>query len=316
MTAPLLLLDSASLYFRAFFGVPKSLTAPDGTPVNAARGFLDMLARLVADHAPGGMVACWDDDWRPAFRVEALPSYKAHRVAQDGGEEVPPELPAQVPLIIDALAAVGIVRVGAPGMEADDVIATLTARELASPEPRPVRIVTGDRDLFQLVDDNADVVVLYPARGVKDLTWIDEAALAERYGVSSGPQYAEMAILRGDPSDGLVGVVGIGEKSAIKLLAAHGGLAGVIAAADDPAGGLTATQQRRFAEARDYLAAAPDVVHVRRDADVGEVDDALPTGPTAPDTVAAIGEQWNLASPLQRLTDALAERGAAVGQGT
>src|SRR5690606_31103274 len=209
---PLMLLDAASLYFRAFFGVPDSIKAPDGTPVNAVRGFLDGIARLVQARRPARLVACWDDDWRPAFRVAAIPSYKAHRVAADGGEEVPDALAAQVPVIVDVLEAFGIARVGAPGYEADDVIGTLTAREVARPdgERAPVEVVTGDRDLFQLVDDDARVRVLYPARGVSDPDEVDQARLVERYGVPSGSAYADMAVLRGDPSDGLPGVAGIG----------------------------------------------------------------------------------------------------------
>ena len=159
-----MLLDAASLYFRAFYGVPPSVTSPDGRPVNAVRGFLDMTARLVGAHSPDRLVACWDDDWRPAFRVEALPSYKAHRLAPDGGEETPPELGPQVPILVDVLAAAGIARVGAPGFEADDVIGTLSARARG-----PVDVVTGDRDLFQLVDDERQVRVLYTVKGLGKL---------------------------------------------------------------------------------------------------------------------------------------------------
>src|SRR5665811_592743 len=162
-SAPLLLLDTASLYFRAFYGVPESVRAADGTPVNAVRGLLDMTARLVTARRPSRLVACWDDDWRPEFRVAAIPSYKEHRLAAAGGEEVPPLLSAQIPVIIEVLAALGIARVGAPGYEAGDVIGTLTAREVARPDGErvPVEVVTGDRDLFQLVDDAAPVRILY-----------------------------------------------------------------------------------------------------------------------------------------------------------
>jgi len=173
-----MLLDAASLYFRAFYGVPTSITTPDGRPINAVRGFLDMTARLLTTHGPDRLVACWDDDWRPAFRVEALPSYKAHRVAPEGGEEVPDELSPQVPILVEVLAAAGIDRVGAPGYEADDVIGTLATRAR-----RPVDVVTGDRDLFQLVDDARGVRVLYTARGIGDIELVDEAAVAAKYGI-------------------------------------------------------------------------------------------------------------------------------------
>ncbi|OZB48260.1 MAG: flap endonuclease, partial [Cellulomonas sp. 14-74-6] len=256
----LMLLDTASLYFRAFFGVPDSVKAPDGTPVNAVRGLLDMIARLVTDHRPARLVAAWDDDWRPAFRVAAIPTYKAHRVAgQDGErwvEEVPAALTAQIPVIVEVLAAIGIARVGAPGFEADDVIGTLVTREVARPaaERAPVDVVTGDRDLFQLVDDEARVRVLYPSKGVKDLLVVDQSALAERYGVSSGAAYADLAVLRGDPSDGLPGVPGIGEKTAAQLVARFGDLPGVLAARDrsDPA--LAPAARRRLTDAADRRA--------------------------------------------------------------
>jgi 5'-3' exonuclease len=316
----LLLLDTASLYFRAFFGVPDSVKAPDGTPVNAVRGLLDMVATLVADRRPSRLVACWDDDWRPAFRVEAIPSYKAHRVAREvpgttGVEEVPEKLLAQVPVIVEVLAALGIARVGVPGYEADDVIGTLTALEVArraaagaSPDPdgrAAVEVVTGDRDLFQLVDDAAGVRILYPTKGVRNLDVVDQARLAERYALPSGQAYADMAVLRGDPSDGLPGVPGIGEKTAVALLARYGDLAGVLAARDAGDPGLTATQRRRLSEASDYLDVAPLVVRVAPDAPVGDVDDALPTAPADPDALAALTERWGLGSSVPRVLAAL-----------
>ena len=158
----LMLLDSASLYFRAFYGLKESITAPDGTPVNAVRGFLDFITRLVTDQEPTRLVCCWDDDWRPDFRVAAIPSYKAHRVADvaTDAEEIPDTLAPQVPVIADVLAAFGIARIGVAGYEADDVIGTLAARSEV-----PVDVVTGDRDLFQVVDDARRVRVLYTAKG-------------------------------------------------------------------------------------------------------------------------------------------------------
>lgn len=343
---PLLLLDSASLYFRAFFGVPDSVRAPDGTPVNAVRGLLDMIATLVTTRRPDRLVACWDDDWRPQFRVDAIPSYKAHRVAgavtdaaaeaaasevpapsasgaaparsattQHGGgsvsvEEVPADLEVQVPVIVDVLAALGIARIGAPGFEADDVIGTLVAREVARTgdggAPRtPVEVVTGDRDLFQLVDDEARVSVLYTARGIRDLETVDQARLREKYGVASGPAYADMATLRGDTSDGLPGVRGIGEKTAAQLIGRYGDLAALLAARDAHDPGLTLTQRTRLLEAADYLAVAPVVVQVARDAPVGDVDDALPRTPVDADALVALAERWGLVSSVQRVVEAL-----------
>ena len=306
---PLLLLDTASLYFRAFYGVPDSVRSPDGTPVNAVRGLLDMTARLVTVRRPSRLVACWDDDWRPAFRVEAIPSYKAHRVAADGGEEVPPDLTAQIPLIVEVLAALGIARVGAPGYEADDVIGTLTAREVARPsgERVPVEVVTGDRDLFQLVDDDAAVRVLYTARGINDLDVVDQARLAERYDVRSGAAYADMAVLRGDSSDGLPGVAGIGEKTAAALIGRYGSLDAVLGALRDGDGGLTPAQRRRLTDALPYLAVAPRVVAVAPDAPVAEADDLLPPEPADPDGLAALAARWGLTSSVTRLLRSFAD---------
>src|SRR5215203_3187545 len=223
-----MLLDAASLYFRAFYGVPTSVTTPDGRPINAVRGFLDMTARLLTTHSPTRLVACWDDDWRPAFRVEALPSYKAHRLAPDGSEEVvPDELSPQVPVLAEVLAAAGIARVGAPGYEADDVIGTLATRAEG-----PVDVVTGDRDLFQLVDDARGVRVLYTARGVNNHDVVDNAWIRQKYGIDAA-SYVDFAVMRGDPSDGLPGVAGIGDKTAAVLLAEFGDLDGILAAAED-----------------------------------------------------------------------------------
>ncbi len=314
----LLLLDSASLYFRAYFGVPDSVRAPDGAPVNAVRGFLETVARLVAERRPTRLVACWDEDWRPAFRVEAVPSYKAHRVAREvpgttGVEDVPEALTAQVPVIVDLLAALGVPRLGAPGYEADDVIGTLVARESARPagERSAVDVVTGDRDLFQLVDDAVPVRVLYPVKGVKDLLVVDQGVLDQRYGVPTGRAYADMAVLRGDPSDGLPGVPGIGEKTAAALLRRYGTLAGVLAARDAGDRGLTATQRTRLTDAADYLAVAPRVVTVAPDAPVAEVDDRLPQAPADPDALVGLAERWGVASSVRRVVDAFTEAAAA-----
>jgi 5'-3' exonuclease len=303
-----MLLDSASLYFRAFFGVPDSVKAPDGTPVNAVRGFLDMVAMLVGKHRPARLVACWDDDWRPAWRVAALPSYKAHRVAaevEDGVdvEEAPDALLPQVPVIAAALAALGIARVGGPGCEADDVIGTLTTRAVAA--GRPVDVVTGDRDLFQLVDDAAAVRVLYTGRGVRDLEVVNQARLHERYGIHGGDAYVDLAVLRGDPSDGLPGVAGIGEKTAAALLHRYGDIQSMLAALDAGDAGLTKAQRTRLAAGRDYLAVAPDVVRVLRDADLPDVDDVLPATPADPDALVGLAERWGIGSSLGRVVDAL-----------
>lgn len=305
VTRRLMLLDTASLYFRAYYGVPDSVRAPDGTPVNAVRGLLEFITRLVQDHRPDELVACMDADWRPQWRVELIPSYKAHRVAVEteagpDEEEVPDTLSPQVPVIEEVLDAFGIARVGVAGYEADDVIGTLTARATG-----PVDIVTGDRDLYQLVDDARGIRVLYPLKGVGMMQATDEAVLREKYGVD-GPGYADLALLRGDPSDGLPGVPGIGEKTAAKLLAAHGDLAGIMAAVDDPASGLTPSQRKRLDESRPYVAVAPKVVRVAGDVPLPAFDPALPKEPRDPAALEELAARWGLGRPVGRLRTELA----------
>jgi 5'-3' exonuclease len=302
----LMLLDSASMYFRAFFGVPE-ITAADGTPVNAVRGFLDFIARLVEDYRPTDLVCCWDEDWRPQWRVDLIPSYKAHRVVDlnpvgPDVEQVPDSLEVQVPIIVDVLAALGLAVRGAAGYEADDIIGTL-----ATGAGMPVDVVTGDRDLFQVVDDAAGVRVLYIARGVGNHERVDDAWVRAKYGVGAA-QYADFATMRGDTSDGLPGVKGVGEKSAATLLASYGDLAGIRAAAADPTTALTPALRRNLLEAGDYLDAAPRVVAVARDVDLDRTGTALPHAPADPDRLAELAARYNLTSPVQRLTAALAAR--------
>jgi 5'-3' exonuclease len=296
---PLMLLDTASLYFRAFYGVPETLTAPDGTPVNAVRGLLDMIARLVRARHPSQMVACLDADWRPAFRVAAIPSYKAHRAGPDGSEEVPPALAAQVPVIEEVLAATGIAVAGAPGYEADDVIGTLTARARG-----PVEIVTGDRDLFQLVDDERQVRVVYTVRGLTNLDIVDEAAVTARYQIP-GRAYADFAVLRGDPSDGLPGVAGVGEKTAAALVRTFGTVEAILAAIDQGHGGFPAGSRPKVAAARGYLAVAPQVTRVATDAPVPDVDGTLPVTRADQERLAALDDRWDLGSSLRRAVSAV-----------
>jgi 5'-3' exonuclease len=300
--ASLMLLDSASLYFRAFYGVPETLTAPDGTPVNAVRGLLDMITRLVRARHPDRLVACMDADWRPAFRVAALPSYKAQRLADEGKneEQVPPALAAQVPVIEQVLAAAGVAMAAAPGYEADDVIGTLATRA-----QQPVEVVTGDRDLFQLVDDAKPVRVIYTARGLTKLDIVDEAAITARYQIP-GRAYADFATLRGDPSDGLPGVAGVGDKTAAALVRAFGSVEGILTAIDKGHGGFPAGSRAKVAAARDYLAVAPAVVRVATDAPVPPVGGGLPVSPADPGALDDLDARWDLGTSLRRAVAALA----------
>jgi len=301
----LLLLDTASLYFRAFFGVPDSIRSPQGEPVNAVRGLLDFIARLVADYQPTHLACCWDNDWRPQWRVDLIPSYKAHRVvAEIPGprpdiEEVPDPLEAQIPVIIETLNAIGLAIVGADGYEADDVIGTL-----ATNAGMPVDIVTGDRDLFQLVDDAAEVRVLYTARGVGKHERLTDEVVVSKYSVLPG-QYADFATMRGDSSDGLPGVAGIGEKTAASLLLRYGDLRGIIDAAENPDSDMAPGPRKRIREAEAYLKVAPTVVAVARDIDLGGLVLTCPTTPADPAALAVLAERWGLTSSVDRVLSAL-----------
>jgi 5'-3' exonuclease len=303
-----MLLDTASMYFRAFYGVPE-IKAANGTPVNAVRGLLDFISRLVGEYQPSHLVCCWDNDWRPQWRVDLLPTYKAHRVEAprpDGVpdiEEVPDPLEVQIPVIRAVLDAVGISVVGADGYEADDVIGSLASRA-----DMPVDVVTGDRDLFQLVDDERQVRVLYIARGVGRHERVDAAWVRDRYGVEAH-QYADFATLRGDASDGLPGVAGVGEKTAATLLARFGDIEGIVAAAHDPDAELGPGPRGKIKAAADYLAVAPQVVAVARGLDLGDPDTTLPRAPRDPEMFAALAEEFRLESTGQRLLAALAGDG-------
>jgi 5'-3' exonuclease len=295
-----MLLDAPSLYFRAFYGIPDSVQAPDGTPVNALRGMLDMTAQLIRIYRPDRLVACFDNDWRPAFRVDALPSYKAHRVAYGDVEEVPDLLTPQVPLIEQALDAFGIARLGVDGFEADDVIGTLAVESTG-----PVEIVTGDRDLFQLVRDDRPISVLYTAKGMSNLERVDEAAVTAKYGIP-GRSYADFAILRGDPSDGLPGVPGIGAKTAAGLLQTYGTVDAMVQAIAAGTATTIAPRLRALLSAHaDYITAAEVVARVAVDAPVPSVDSALPVTPRDHAALIDLAERWGVSNSCARLTQAL-----------
>ena len=304
MSDRVMLLDSASLYFRAFYGVPDTVKAPDGRAVNAVRGLLDMIAKLVSTYEPTHLVACWDDDWRPRWRVDLIPTYKTHRVAEpvETGpdvEVVPDPLEAQVPVIREALGVLGIPIVGAADHEADDVIGSLAAQSEI-----PVDVVTGDRDLFQLVDDARGIRVIYTGRGMSNLEVLTDEAVLAKYAVRPD-QYADFATMRGDASDGLPGVAGVGDKTAATLLAAHGDL-GAIRAAAEAGTGMTAGVRAKILAAADYLAVAPEVVRVVRDLDLGTVDSRIRAVESA--RVADLAARWSLGSSVTRAAAALAAR--------
>ena len=317
MSPPVLLLDGASMWFRSYFGVPSSITAPDGRPINAVRGFLDSVATLISQHRPSRLVVCLDLDWRPQFRVDLIPSYKAHRVAEEGSppdgagnenvEEIPDDLSPQVDMILEMLGAYGIATAGAEGFEADDVLGTLAAIERHD----PVVVVSGDRDLLQLVgDEPVEIRVLYIGQGLKKATLFGPTEVADRYGVPvdrAGDAYAELALLRGDPSDGLPGVPGVGEKTASTMLTEYGSLANILSATRDPKSALPRAFRAKILAATDYIEAAKPVVRVARDAPVHlfTVDDRLPTHAADPARVAELAQRYGVSSSIARLQKAL-----------
>jgi len=304
--------DTASLYFRAFHGVPSSLRAPDGTPTNAVRGLLDMLARLIDQYRPTRVACAWDNDWRPPLRVALIPGYKLHRLAPEpvgivgaGGvgalsgqsEEAPDELRAQLPIIVEVLDAAGVPIVGVDGYEADDVLASI-----ARQSQLPTLVVTGDRDLFQLA--TGDTRVVYVGKGVAKHDLVDSAWVAERYGVPA-EHYADFAVLRGDPSDGLPVVKGIGERSAAQLVAAWGGIEGIVAAAADAGSPMSPALRSRIAGEIDYLGAALEVVRTVDDLRLPAREFAVARFARDGATLAGLGERYGLGGSLTRLLAAL-----------
>ncbi|MGB9012669.1 MAG: 5'-3' exonuclease [Aeromicrobium sp.] len=297
----LMLLDSASLYFRAFFGVPDTMQAPDGTVINAVRGMVDFVATLAEQYHPTGIVACWDDDWRPQWRVDLIDTYKTQRLDDSGAESDTTGglLGPQVPLIAETMTLLGIPVVGAAEAEADDVIGALAAQADC-----PVDVVTGDRDLFQVVDDRRKVRVLYTARGVAKHDVVDAGWLREKYGV--GPeQYVDFSVMRGDSSDGLPGVAGIGEKTAAVLLAEFGDLDGIVAAAHDDASSIKPRVRANLLSSGAYMAAAREVVTVRTYI-VPPTDYVLePLTEDRQTAFRAFGDTWGLGGSVDRVLDAL-----------
>lgn len=298
-TPPLLVLDSATLYYRSYFALPESMTAPDGHPNNAVRGFLQTLARLIDRYQPGGVVAAWDVDWRPDWRVELIPSYKTHRLAteKDLEEEVPDTLGPQIGAIADLLEAWGVPVLGAEGAEADDVIGTLAKSGSRS---NPMIVVTSDRDLLQVV--SPAVSLLQMANGGMD-RWVllDSRLIEERYGITP-ERYVDFAVLRGDPSDGLPGVRGIGEKTAASLISAFGSLDALLdAARTEPVRPLTPRLAALLTDGSEYIEAARAVVAVRRDLELPQIPMTLPSVVHEPARLATLALEWG----VERFVDEL-----------
>jgi 5'-3' exonuclease len=299
----LMLVDAANLYFRAFYALPESIVTPDGRPVNAVKGYLDMTAALIERRRPTRHVACLDLDWRPAFRVELVPTYKAHRVATDGSEDIPAALGPQVPLLLSVLGALGLVTAGAEGFEADDVMATLATRDTDA-----VEVVSGDRDMLALAGDR--IRVLYTGKGLAKLEDMGGPEVEAKYGVAA-EHYADFAVLRGDPSDGLPGVAGVGEKTAAALVQRFGSIESIVAAADQGDDGFPAGAAGKVRAARAYLAVAPAAVRGRTDVPLPRLDDRLSAEPDDADALERLSAELGIQASIGRVQAAIATALAA-----
>jgi 5'-3' exonuclease len=296
----LMLLDSASLWYRAYYGMPDTLVGPDGTPVNAIRGYLDMTARLIGMYNPDRIVACLEGDWRPTWRTDLFPEYKANRIDDEGDEEEPDLLTPQIPILLDVLEAFGIALVGVDNYEADDVMASFAVREKG-----PIRVVTGDRDLFQLVDDKRDVAIVYLAKGISQHDLVDRKYVAQKYGIP-GDRYALFAMIRGDASDGLPGIRGIGEKGAAVIANHFATMDEVMAAAGDESDTrLTPLLRKKLLAGADYAAIAPKLVHCALDIELPQVDIKKPKKPDSLDEIYQYKNDYGLGASIDRLISAL-----------
>ena len=302
----LLLLDSASLWYRAFYGLPQSMVSPSGQPVNAIRGYLDSIARMAVTYQPDRIVACLDGDWRPSWRTDLIPEYKANRIEEesddgsfsDAAEELE-ILEAQVPVIMEVLDAIGIPLIGIDDYEADDVIATLSVRE-----PGPTIIVTGDRDLFQLVDDKRKVKVAYIAKGISQHELVDLKWIKNRYEIP-GDRYALFATFRGDPSDGLPGARGIGPKGAATIANSFSTIEEVIEAANNSNSKLSASLQKKILESAEYLRKAEIVVNCVDDLRLPKGPFNLPKKVVNSKALETLAKSYGIDSSVKRLLSAL-----------
>jgi len=296
----LMLLDSASLWYRAYYGMPDTLLSPTGMPVNAIRGYLDMTARLISMYSPNRIVACIEGDWRPSWRVDLFPAYKANRLEDESDvEEEPETLTPQIPVLLDLLDAFGIPMVGVDDYEADDVMATFAVREKG-----PIRIVTGDRDLFQLVDDKRDVKVVYLAKGISQHDLVDISWVANKYAIP-GDRYALFAMFRGDPSDGLPGVRGIGEKGAALIANNFASVDEALTGAKVGHEVLSASLAKKIIEGADYLKIAPTLVNCARDVAIPKMEITMPSKPADLSDIYAIKDEYGLGASVDRLISAL-----------
>ncbi len=296
MAATLVLLDGHSLAYRAFYALPTDLATKAGTVTNAVYGFTSMLVKLLADEKPEFIAVAFDAPAR-TFRDDLDPDYKANR------KETPSLFSSQMPLIREVLETLQVPMIQIEGVEADDVIATLATR--AAEAGVDVLVVTGDRDAFQLVSD-PHIKVLYNRRGVSDYARYDEAGIAERYLGVTPAQYPQYAALRGDTSDNLPGVPGIGEKTAAALIVKYGNLEDIFAHLDE----LPPKQRQNLGEAQDRVLLNRTMSILRRDVDVGVAPEDLRQGAWDAEKVRVLFDQLEFRTLLPRLPDAMGDAAA------
>ena len=295
----LMLIDSASLWYRAYYGMPDTLRSPSDEPINAIKGFIDMSARLILHYQPDQIVLCLDGDWRPSWRVELFPAYKLNRVDETGEEEEPDLLTPQIPHILDFFDAVGFPIIGVDDAEADDVIATLATRS-----PGPVRIVTGDRDLFQLVDDSRDVKVVYLAKGISAHDLVNRDWIQEKYSIP-GDRYALFAMIRGDSSDGLPGIKGIGEKGAAAIAAEFSSMDEVISAAQSEDERLHPTHRKKILADLKYATIVTELVSCSRNLALPDFPLKKSGSPADAKALLTMKNELGLGASVDRLISAL-----------
>ena len=295
----LMLLDSASLWYRAYFGMPDTLVSPTGQPVNAIRGYLDMTSRLLVKYQPNRIVACLEGDWRPSWRVELFPDYKLNRLDEEGAEEEPDTLGPQIPILLDVLDALGIPLLGVDDYEADDLMATFSVKQ-----PGPVRIVTGDRDLFQLADDERDVKIVYLAKGISNHDLVDLKWIQDKYQIP-GDRYALFAMIRGDSSDGLPGIKGIGEKGAMVIANLFRTMPEVMQAAAGADERLSANIRKKLLESSQYAAIAPKLVGCALDVAIPEMEISMPKKPKSLEKIIKLKDEFGLGASIDRIMSAL-----------
>ena len=295
----LMLLDSASLWYRAYFGMPDTLVSPTGQPVNAIRGYLDMTSRLLVKYQPNRIVACLEGDWRPSWRVELFPDYKLNRLDEEGAEEEPDTLGPQIPILLDVLDALGIPLLGVDDYEADDLMATFSVKQ-----PGPVRIVTGDRDLFQLANDERDVKIVYLAKGISNHDLVDLKWIQDKYQIP-GDRYALFAMIRGDSSDGLPGIKGIGEKGAMVIANLFKTMPEVMQAAAGADERLSANIRKKLLESSQYAAIAPKLVGCALDVAIPEMEISMPKKPKSLEKIIRLKDEFGLGASIDRIMSAL-----------